>query len=250
MERINAMGNIKNDNLNFSVEILPESNFSDKFLFAINQSVSSDFRGIREGYEKLKEIIIKYNFSCEDDTVNFIKDVYDRLTRDKSKINKLLKDRERLYNYLYSLEYLKVEYKLKFGNRNMEQLSPGEKGTLLLIFYLVLDKDNCPLIIDQPEDNLDNQSVYEKLVPFIREAKNRRQVIIVTHNPNIAVACDAEQIIYCNMNKENCKIEYETGSIENPRINEYIVNVLEGTMPAFTLRELKYKVNNNREKGH
>ena len=44
----------------------------------------------------------------------------------------------------------------------MEQLSPGEKGTLLLIFYLVLDKDNCPLIIDQPEDNLDNQSVYEK----------------------------------------------------------------------------------------
>lgn len=250
MERINAMGNIKNDNLNFSVEILPESNFSDKFLFAINQSVSSDFRGIREGYEKLKEIIIKYNFSCEDDTVNFIKDVYDKLTRDKSKINKLLKDRERLYNYLYSLEYLKVEYKLKFGNRNMEQLSPGEKGTLLLIFYLVLDKDNCPLIIDQPEDNLDNQSVYEKLVPFIREAKNRRQVIIVTHNPNIAVACDAEQIIYCNMNKENCKIEYETGSIENPRINEYIVNVLEGTMPAFTLRELKYKVNNNREKGH
>ena len=83
----------------------------------------------------------------------------------------------------------------------------------------------------------------------MREAKNRRQVIIVTHNPNIAVACDAEQIIYCNMNKENCKIEYETGSIENPRINEYIVNVLEGTMPAFTLRELKYKINNYREKG-
>jgi ABC-type lipoprotein export system ATPase subunit len=249
MERINAMGNIQNDNLNFSVEILPDSNFSDKFLIAINQSVSSDFRGRNEGYVKLKEIVSKYYFGCEDDAINFIKDVYDRITNDKSKINKLLKDREGLYNYLYSLDYLKVEYKLKLGNRDMEQLSPGEKGILLLIFYLVLDKDNCPLIIDQPEDNLDNQSVYEKLVPFIREAKNRRQVIIVTHNPNIAVACDAEQIIYCNMNKENCKIEYETGSIENPKINEYIVNVLEGTMPAFTLRELKYKVNNDREKG-
>ena len=249
MERINEMGNIQNDNLNFSVEILLNSNFSDKFLNMINQSISSDFRGKNEGYAKLKEIINKYNFSCEDDAINFIENVYDRLTNDKRKINKLLKDREGLYNYLYSLDYLKVEYKLKLGNRDMEQLSPGEKGILLLIFYLVLDKDNCPLIIDQPEDNLDNQSVYEKLVPFIREAKNRRQVIIVTHNPNIAVACDAEQIIYCNMNKENCKIEYETGSIENPKINEYIVNVLEGTMPAFTLRELKYKVNNDRGKG-
>ena len=249
MERINEMGNIQNDNLNFSVEILLNSNFSDKFLNMINQSISSDFRGKNEGYAKLKEIINKYNFSCEDDAINFIENVYDRLTNDKRKINKLLKDREGLYNYLYSLDYLKVEYKLKLGNRDMEQLSPGEKGILLLIFYLVLDKDNCPLIIDQPEDNLDNQSVYEKLVPFMREAKNRRQVIIVTHNPNIAVACDAEQIIYCNMNKENCKIEYETGSIENPKINEYIVNVLEGTMPAFTLRELKYKVNNDRGKG-
>lgn len=249
MERINEMGNIQNDNLNFSVEILLNSNFSDKFLNMINQSISSDFRGKNEGYAKLKEIINKYNFSCEDDAINFIENVYDRLTNDKRKINKLLKDREGLYNYLYSLDYLKVEYKLKLGNRDMEQLSPGEKGILLLIFYLVLDKDNCPLIIDQPEDNLDNQSVYEKLVPFMREAKNRRQVIIVTHNPNIAVACDAEQIIYCNMNKENCKIEYETGSIENLKINEYIVNVLEGTMPAFTLRELKYKVNNDRGKG-
>ena len=156
MERINAMGNIQNDNLNFSVEILPDSNFSDKFLNYINQSVSSDFKGRNEGFVKLKEIIGKYHFGYEDDAINFIKDVYDRITNDKSKINKLLKDREGFYNYLYSLDYLKVEYKLKLGNRDMEQLSPGEKGILLLIFYLVLDKDNCPLIIDQPEDNLDN----------------------------------------------------------------------------------------------
>ena len=146
---------------------------------------------------------------------------------------------------MFSLDYLEVKYKLKLDNKNMEQLSPGERGILLLIFYLVLDKDNSPLIIDQPEDNLDNQSIYKKLVPFIRDAKNRRQVIMVTHNPNIAVACDAEQIISCNMNKDNCSIDYKTGSIENADINEQIVDVLEGTMPAFTLRKSKYKFRKN-----
>lgn len=75
----------------------------------------------------------------------------------------------------------------------MKELSPGERGMVLLVFYLALSKDNIPLITDQPEDNLDNQSVYKKLVPCINEAKNNLQVIIVTHNPNIAVACDAEQ---------------------------------------------------------
>ena len=58
-----------------------------------------------------------------------------------------------------------------------------------------------PIIIDQPEDNLDNQSVYNKLVPCICAAKQKRQVIIVTNNPNIAVACDAEQIVCCRMDK-------------------------------------------------
>ena len=115
-----------------------------------------------------------------------------------------------------------------------------ERGIVLLIFYLALSKDNKPIIIDQPEDNLDNQSVYSKLVPCICKAKERRQVIIVTHNPNIAVACDAEQIIYCKMDKQSCAITYESGAIENPKMKKHVVDVLEGTMPAFELRQKKY----------
>ena len=57
------------------------------------------------------------------------------------------------------------------GEKDLEQLSPGEKGTVLLIFYLALDKEELPLIIDRTEDNLDNQSVYSKLVPCVLEAK-------------------------------------------------------------------------------
>lgn len=63
---------------------------------------------------------------------------------------------------------------------------------------------------------------------------------IVTHNPNIAVACDAEQIIYCEKKADVSQIRYESGAIENPAIRKHVVDVLEGTMPAFDLRRLKY----------
>jgi len=75
-------------------------------------------------------------------------------------------------------------------------LTVGERGTLLLVFYLLVDQRDVPLVIDQPDDNLDNQTVFEILVPCIKEAKKRRQVIIVTHNPNLAGSkCPADQII-------------------------------------------------------
>ena len=139
------------------------------------------------------------------------------------------------------MRYINVNFKLSMGGRSLNELSPGERGIVLLIFYLALSKESKPIIIDQPEDNLDNQSVYSKLVPCIQKAKQKRQVIIVTHNPNIAVACDAEQIIYCKKEKRNCLIQYEAGSIENLKIRKHIVDVLEGTMPAFDLRRKKYE---------
>ncbi len=77
-------------------------------------------------------------------------------------------------------------------------------------------------------------------MPFIKDSKEKRQIIIVTHNPNLAVACDADQIIYSKMDKQAYSICYESGSIENPIINKHIVDVLEVTMPAFVLRKVKY----------
>jgi len=131
---------------------------------------------------------------------------------------------------------------LKLSGKELTELSPGERGALLLIFYLLLDKGDIPLIIDQPEENLDNQSVYNILVKFIKKAKARRQVIIVTHNPNLAVVCDAEQLIRVHIEKENKnKVTFISGAIENKEINNEIVKILEGTKPAFTNRKLKYE---------
>ena len=139
------------------------------------------------------------------------------------------------------MDYLHPQFQLTMSGKKLTELSPGERGIVLLVFYLALSKNNIPLIIDQPEDNLDNQSVYKKLVPCIKNAKKNRQIIVVSHNPNIAVACDSEQIIYTSIDKKTNEISYISGSIENPMIKNKIMDVLEGTKPAFELRKIKYE---------
>jgi ABC-type lipoprotein export system ATPase subunit len=122
-------------------------------------------------------------------------------------------------------------------------LSPGERGTLLLVFYLLIEKGDMPLIIDQPEGNLDNYTVAKVLVDCIKRARERRQVFIVTHNPNLAVVCDADQVIYARMDKSNGNaIAYETGALENAAMSQYVTDVLEGTRWAFGVRDAKYSV--------
>ena len=105
----------------------------------------------------------------------------------------------------------------------------------------MVDKEKTPIVLDQPEENLDNDTVVNSLVPIITEAKKTRQIIMVTHNPNLAVVCDAEQIIYADFDRSNnLTIEYKSGSIESSEINQYTDNILEGTLLAFNNRKNKY----------
>lgn len=147
---------------------------------------------------------------------------------------------EELYDFLFGLEYLKPQYSLTYDKQEISQLSPGERGLLLLVFYLLVDKDDIPLVIDQPEENLDNQTIYKILVRCIKTAKQRRQVIMVTHNPNLAVVCDAEQIICATCDKANKRFSYISGAIDSPQIKARVIEILEGTEPAFVNRKKKY----------
>src|SRR6185312_14863460 len=98
-----------------------------------------------------------------------------------------------------------------------------------------------PIIVDQPEENLDNQTVFHLLIPVIKKVKQRRQIIMVTHSPNIAVVCDAEQVIHAAIDRtQGNRIIYTSGSIEDLAINRRILDVLEGTRPAFDNRDGKY----------
>jgi ABC-type phosphate transport system ATPase subunit len=211
--------------------------------------MTGTFYGVDEGRELLRQIVAKHDFTAWQETAAFLNSIMDHLATDARSgqslpiAGQLKKDRtlESLYDYLFSLEYLRPRYVLKMGDKHLHELSPGEKGTLLLVFYLLVDRSDIPLVIDQPEANLDNETIFDLLVPAIKEAKQRRQIVVVTHNPNIAVVCDADQIVCAYLDKAHgYRVQYVTGAIENPVINKRIVDVLEGTMPAFENRDAKY----------
>ena len=238
------LGNIEEAIL-FDTEIqLVDSKIGTKLLDKINQRYVGIFGGKVESQNQMEKFVRNTEFNNMDSILNFINNILKVVNEDIDKSSKKVSDKQSFYDELFGLCYIDVAYKLKLGTSDLAELSPGERGIVLLVFYLALSKNSIPIIIDQPEDNLDNQSVFHKLVPCICEAKKKRQVIIVTHNPNIAVACDAEQIVFCSMSKSTHEIKYITGAIEDIDMRKHVIDVLEGTMPAFDLRKRKY-INSN-----
>ncbi len=245
-ENTDLLGSYK-ININANLSLNPS--YVDVFLGSILKNQTGTFYSNEGSNVQFNKLIKDVDFDNKENVKNFLVNIVDAIFEDKREnydnqkryLEEQVKDPLTFYNNLFSLSFLDYNYQLMQGAKKLQQLSPGERGALLLIFYLLLDKDNKPLIIDQPEDNLDNHSVANILVPFIRKAKANRQIILVTHNPNLAVVSDAEQVIFVNIDKENeYTFEYESGSIENRRINEKIVQVLEGAMPAFNKRKRKY----------
>jgi DNA repair exonuclease SbcCD ATPase subunit len=223
--------------------VLKDKDAGINLLRYVNHTFTGIFHKTDKAQVKMQGFLRDTEFSSEVSVLEFIEKVM-RVIDENEEIfdrsSEIVKDKAGFYRDLFGLDYIGVEFNLNYSGRDLIELSPGERGLVLLIFYLALNQGEEPLIIDQPEDNLDNESVYKKLVPCIREAKKRRQVIIVTHNPNIAVACDAEQIIHCKIDKSKNEITYSAGSIENEAIRQKIIDVLEGTKPAFDLRSKKY----------
>lgn len=237
------LATINSDEFTVTIDasFVPSHDFADEFLDLLNQSASGPFRGAAQGRAALDAFMADVEWNDVDSILAFAKSIIDAISEED--VDKQVKDVKRLYDLLFSFEYFDARYELRLGGKNLNQLSPGEKGLLLLVFYLHLDMEKTPLIIDQPEDNLDNDSIFSVLANCIREAKKTRQVILVTHNPNLAVGADAEQVLYVTLDKAaGYKFSYESGSIENPRINDVIVKILEGSKPAFVQRRLKYQI--------
>lgn len=134
-------------------------------------------------------------------------------------------------------EFLKVRASAKLNDKPTDQLSIGQRGTLLLKVLLATSSAKQVFIIDQPEDNLDNDFIMNQLVPLIRKAKKSRQIIISTHNANLVVNTDAEQVIVARLDQEK---EYLSGGLENPEIISSVCQILEGGREAFQKREQKY----------
>jgi ABC-type lipoprotein export system ATPase subunit len=233
--------------LTFSASITQDG-FLDDFIPLIDRGRIGPFAGVEEGRNRLETILNSVRWASAREVIRCAETIVSSMTihdgRELTIASQLRQGTlvEDLYDQLYGLDYLEPMYELKWDGRGVEELSPGERGNLLLIFYLLIDRDDIPFVIDQPEENLDNQTIVGTLVPCMRDAKTRRQVIMVTHNPNLAVVCDADQVIHAAIRKEaRNRLTYRSGSIEDPTTNQLIIDILEGTRPAFDQRGARYQ---------
>lgn len=140
---------------------------------------------------------------------------------------------------LFPEDEISIQYKIPGTNkfRSISTASPGQKTAAILT--LLLSHGNDPLILDQPEDDLDNYLIYDLVVEQLRMSKERRQIIVVTHNANIPVNGDSEHIVVMNPETEKVKIK-EVGSVEKKEIKNEICKVMEGGIEAFTMRAKRY----------
>lgn len=220
--------------------------FADKF-FALVKQNTGGFRGDDEGPAKLIGMLRNIDFQDGASVAKGLRAIRTEITGPwvpGAALLPILRTKitaEELYEQLYGLAHLEAKFSLSLAGTTIQQMSPGQRGALLLIFYLLVDTDPTPLILDQPEENLDNQTVYSMLVPIIQRAKERRQIVMVTHNANLAVCCDAEQIVHAEFDRaDQFALKYESGAIESSELNKSVLDVLEGTTEAFDNRRDKY----------
>jgi AAA domain, putative AbiEii toxin, Type IV TA system len=149
--------------------------------------------------------------------------------------------------WLNSTDHISVRYGIQYDGVDIEQLSPGTRGIVLLLLYLAVDQsDDRPLIIDQPEENLDPKSIFVELVGRFVETRNRRQIIIVTHNANLVVNTDADQVIVASAGAHVPdglpNLSYLSGGLENPAVRDEVCEILEGGKPAFEERARRLRI--------
>ncbi|NLF60312.1 MAG: ATP-binding protein [Lentisphaerae bacterium] len=164
-----------------------------------------------------------------------------------------------LQNFIVKNWY-SYSYDITYQGDTFEDMSPGKRAYIILRLLLDYSKKTCPILIDQPEDSLDNRAIYSDLVQYLMQKKKERQIILVTHNSNVVIGTDAEQIIVANQhdpkakNSDEKKFQYISAALENtmPKnpheeiilasqgIREHVCEILEGGAEAFSKREKKY----------
>jgi len=156
-----------------------------------------------------------------------------------SRILEWFKDSERLYELetLFPQDKIEVYLKVNEEYKLIDKLSIGQKATALLL--LLFAQEDRIVVLDQPEEDLDNRFIYEDVVKILREIKGKRQLFIATHNANIPVLGDSELVLVLETKNERCVIN-NRGSIDKEDIRADVKNIMEGGEEAFRIRAEKY----------
>ncbi len=175
------------------------------------------------------------------DFIDIWKDNYLKLN-DILNENQLMDFKKRFTDNFHDLLTFKVENKfiINYQGKPLKEHSLGQRASALILFLLT-QKDNDILIIDQPEDDLDNQTIYQDVIHEIKKLKGEMQFIFATHNANIPVLGDSEMLVACEYIAGN-EINLEKGSIDRQVIQQKIINIMEGGKDAFNFRRNIYKI--------
>ena len=130
-------------------------------------------------------------------------------------------------------------FTIEYRGKELKHHSLGQRASALILFVLS-QQENDVFIIDQPEDDLDNQTIYEDVIKLVRNIKPKTQFIFATHNANFPVLGDAEQIISCSYSDDS--IHVTSGSIDCPKLQQEIVDIMEGGEEAFRQRKRRYEI--------
>ena len=192
-------------------------------------------------FKKLKQ---KYS-EAQSNSLEAFKSVKNQLMKIYSK--ELEAEDKRFFNHLHSISiddiyklmcwFPEDGLKITFGKdqKSLQEGSPGQKTAALLAFILSYGEE--PLLLDQPEDDLDNALIYDLIVKQLRQIKSQRQVIVVTHNANIVVNGDAEMVLPMKVH-EGQSVIHQSSSLQDHFIRKTICDILEGGQKAF---EQRYK---------
>lgn len=212
----------------------------------------------QRGYERqeyLQELLNKYDEDNKATSLDFFKNLLSEKVLLKNGYEALNVVTEFLTRSWYSLDY-----SLTYQGDDFVNMSEGKQAFVILKLLLDFSDKKCPILIDQPEDSLDNRAIYHELVAYIKRKKKERQIILVTHNSNVVVSADAENVIVANQdgadtpNLGGMKFQYINGALEDTKqrdenskyilssqgIREHICDILEGGRVAFEKREQKY----------
>ncbi|HTO38439.1 MAG TPA: hypothetical protein VL021_08450 [Brumimicrobium sp.] len=246
-DKINKEG--FDDELKFDIETLfYKQRFQENF-----ERPFFDGRSLRsEEYHYITDL----SFTTKEEYKSQLKYILKQILNDKLPLKEGFSKKEVVSGLIKNWFYHK--FKVEYYGDQLNEMSPGKKSFVLLRLLIDLDNSKCPILIDQPEDDLDNRSIYFEVVKFLRNKKSERQIIIATHNPNLVLGADSEQIIVANQEgkdskNKSSKFEYVSGSIEHSfkndliqetlyrqGIQEHICDILEGGEEAFIKRKNKY----------
>ena len=233
---------------------LEEYNVLNKEVQRINEaeskiSIEVDFKGRRDKLtDKMKQVF--RGSGIRETAYQEIEAAYKdfiQIYRDSSKLDDILNEnhvvdfKRRFFENLDDLLTFKVENKIviQYNGKSLDKHSLGQRASALILFLLA-QKENDVLIIDQPEDDLDNQTIYDEVIKELKKIKGNMQFIFATHNANIPVLGDSEKVVSCSYDEK--KITVHSGTIDNHQTQRFIVDIMEGGDEAFNRRKNIYSI--------